>query len=42
MLFLRGAAQFFGQASEDELFAKERLSPEARARIKQAVQSDGK
>jgi len=42
ILFLRDAARSFGGASEDdELFTKVRLSPQARARIKQAVWPDG-
>jgi hypothetical protein len=39
--FLREAARSFGKASEDdELFAPVRLSPEARARIKEMLQRD--
>jgi hypothetical protein len=42
-LFLSDAAQFLGEASEDgELFTKARLSPEARARIKQALKRNGR
>ncbi len=42
MLFLRDAARFFGRASEEgELFANVRLSPEARTRIKHALQRNG-
>ncbi len=39
ILFLREAAHAFGEASEEgDLLANVRLSPEARARINQAVQ----
>jgi len=42
MLFLREAAHLFAAASEEgELLANVQLSPEARARIKQAVHLDG-
>lgn len=42
MLFLRDAARFFGEASEkDKLPANDRLSPEARARIKRVLEQNG-
>jgi len=42
MLFLRDAARSFGEASEkDKLPANDRLSPEVRTRIKQALKHNG-
>ena len=42
ILFLRGAAHSFGKATEEgERLANVRLSPEARARIKRALQHNG-
>lgn len=41
-LFLRDAAHFFGEASEEgTLFSTVRLSPAARLRIHQALQHNG-
>jgi hypothetical protein len=40
--FLRDAARSFSEASEDDqLFANARLSPQARARIKEALEHNG-
>jgi hypothetical protein len=43
ILFLRDATHSFGEATaEGELLANVRLSPEARARIKHALQHNGR